>query len=187
MWWTKAQKNIYLLGKIKTSSHGESMATVKNSSCASIASLFLDIINIYLKMRFSIIAALNKRGDMNKEILKLKTVDEKYNFIRLRLSSKEYAKERRRFDMSGYDNKTGSCTVSNINILNEFADLGIYDYTHYLFLDFHKGTGTIYCLYWGDSSEKNIRRDVSGLGTTDIIYEIFQLTIFSGKDERRRN
>ncbi len=39
-------------------------------------------------------------------------------------------------------------TVFNTAILNEFADLGIYNYTSYLFLDFHNGTPTIYLKYF---------------------------------------
>lgn len=82
--------------------------------------------------------------------LKQMTKEEVFNFIRQRLSfSKELqeqfrhvnkdalAKEHRRFEMSGNESKTGQCTIFNTAILNEFADLGIYDYTSYLFLDFH--------------------------------------------------
>lgn len=78
--------------------------------------------------------------------LKQMTKEEVFNFIRQRLSfSKELqeqfrhvnkdalAKEHRRFEMSGNESKTGQCTIFNTAILNEFADLGIYDYTSYLF------------------------------------------------------
>lgn len=88
--------------------------------------------------------------------LKQMTKEEVFNFIRQRLSfSKELqeqfrhvnkddlAKEHRRFEMSGNESKTGQCTIFNTAILNEFADLGIYDYTSYLFLDFHNGTPTV--------------------------------------------
>ena len=76
--------------------------------------------------------------------LKQMTKEEVFNFIRQRLSfSKELqeqfrhvnkddlAKEHRRFEMSGNESKTGQCTIFNTAILNEFADLGIYDYTFY--------------------------------------------------------
>jgi hypothetical protein len=87
--------------------------------------------------------------------------------------------------MSGYEDKTGECTVNNLNILNKFADLGIYDYTTYLFLDFYKGCGTLYLQHWEDS--QNIEIELAGYGTTEIIYKIFKQTIFTEKHTRRRN
>ncbi len=39
--------------------------------------------------------------------------------------------------MSGYESHQGECTLQNLNVLNKFADLGIYDYTAYLYLDFY--------------------------------------------------
>ncbi|WMI65386.1 hypothetical protein RBH94_15140 [Aestuariibaculum sp. YM273] len=95
-------------------------------------------------------------------------------------------KQHKRFDMSGYESKTGQCTVWNMSVLNEFADLGIYDYTTYLFLDFYKGTPTIYLQYFYENDNIEIE-GLSGYGTTDLIYKIFELTIFSNKDKRRRN
>jgi hypothetical protein len=91
-----------------------------------------------------------------------------------------------RFEMSGYDyDKPGDCTISNMNILNKFAYLGIYDYTSYLYLDFYKGCGTIYLKYFHENDDIEIG-DLGGHGTTDIIYKIFELTIFSDKLTRRR-
>lgn len=95
-----------------------------------------------------------------------------------------FKREHRRFEMSGYDSTTGQCTVDNINILNLFADLGIYDYTQYLFLDFYKGTPTLYLRYFFEKD--NLEFDLSGYGTTELIYEIFQKTIFTDKPKRRR-
>ena len=46
--------------------------------------------------------------------------------------------------MSGYESKKEQSAVSNFSIVNEFADLGIYDYTKYLFVGFYKGTPTLY-------------------------------------------
>ena len=86
--------------------------------------------------------------------------------------------------MSGYETETGKCTVDNLAILNLFADLGIYDYTSYLFLDFYKGTPTLYLKYFHD--EDNFEFDYSGYRTTDIIYEVFLKTILSNKPTRRR-
>ena len=81
------------------------------------------------------------------------TKEEVLNFIRKRLSfgseikrqlkhvdEDDFSKEHRRFEMSGCEQTTGWCTLFNTAILNEFANLGIYDYTSYLFLDFDKGT-----------------------------------------------
>jgi hypothetical protein len=89
---------------------------------------------------------------MTTEELKNKPKEEVMNFIRERLSFdpgiensirntswEDKQKEHKRFEMSGYDIGTGDCTVWNTSLLNEFADLGIYDYTSYLFLDFYKG------------------------------------------------
>ena len=126
------------------------------------------------------------------------TKEEVFNFIRQRLSfndelleqfrhakKDDLAKEHRRFEMSGNESKTGWCTVFNTAILNEFADLGIYNYTSYLFLDFHNGTPTIYLKYFLE--DENLEYTFNGYTTTEIIFEILELTIFSGKPERKRN
>lgn len=120
------------------------------------------------------------------------------DFIRNRLRFKEriylrgvtgnhdMTKEHRRFDMSGYDRTTrGDCTLHNMAILNEFADLGIYDYTDYLFLDFYKGQPTLYMRYFKD--DKHLDFELCGWTTSEIIYFIFQKTILSGKNKRRRD
>ena len=144
---------------------------------------------------------------MTKEELQTKTKAQVMDFIRTRLRFKSVTlaqlrhldfmnsdKEHRRFEMSGYDyaNDTpGQCVVHNTAILNRFADLGIYDYTTYLFLDFYKGLGTLYYQYWREDEHRNTDNEgggcLGGVGTTEIIYEIFQLTIFSGRDTRRRD
>jgi len=117
---------------------------------------------------------------MEANELKSKTVEEVYSFIRQRLGT-------RRFEMSGYDSgKNETCTVFNISLLNEFADLGIYNYTAYLFVDFYKGSGTIYLKYFQDLEDKNYEVDVAGWKTVEIMYHIFELTIFSDRTKRRR-
>lgn len=135
---------------------------------------------------------------MTNQELKSKSKDEVLKFIREKLSLDPHIRfglktakgmqvehEHFRFDMSGYDWTPGSCTVHNLMVLNNFAHLGIYDYTDYLFLDFYKGIGTLYIRYWnGNQPEEH---DFSGYGTAEIIYEIFQLTIFSDKPTRRRS
>ena len=73
------------------------------------------------------------------------TKEEVFNLIRQRLSfgdelqqqlrhvdKDKFMKEHRRFEMSGFETQTGWCTVFNNDILNKFADLGIYNYTSYL-------------------------------------------------------
>lgn len=135
---------------------------------------------------------------MTREDLKTKSKEEVYEFIRQKLSfeanisnslrnidKEEFSKEHKRFEMSGYESNTGECTLSNLAILNEFAYLGIYDYTSYLFLDFYKGCGTLYLQYFGEN--ENIELELSGYGTTEIIYNIFEKTIFSNKKTRRRD
>jgi len=134
---------------------------------------------------------------MTKDELQLATKEEVFAFILQRLSfgsdvkdhlrhidNELFDKEHKRFDMSGYESETGQCTKLNMGIVNEFADLGIYDYTSYLFLDFYKGSGTLYFQYFGDSYNHEI--ELSGFGTTDIIYTIFEKTVFSNKSTRRR-
>lgn len=133
---------------------------------------------------------------MTKEELQSKTKEEVIDFISQQLAFNEvekhlkyvdkeqFKKEHKRFNMSGYEGKIGECTVSNLAILNEFANLGIYDYTTYLFLDFYKGIGTLYLQYFGEN--ENIELELGGYGTTEIIYTIFEKTIFSNKPTRRR-
>jgi len=135
---------------------------------------------------------------MTAEQLKTKSKEEIFEFIKKRLSLSRLIKhslyknfrfesvdrEHLRFEMSGDESETGQCTVDNLEILNRFADLGIYDFTHYLFLDFYKGTPTIYLSYFWE--EANLEYSLDGYGTTEIIYEVFQKTIFSGKSKRRR-
>lgn len=134
---------------------------------------------------------------MTKETLQSKTKAEIFDFIRQRLTFKNniesqlryidkevFKKEHRRFEMSGYEDEIGQCTKHNLAIVNEFADLGIYDYTHYLFIDFYKGHGTLYLKYFND--DKNLEFELGGYGTIEIIYEIFQKTILTKSSTRRR-
>ena len=135
--------------------------------------------------------------NLTVDMLKKQSKEEVYDFIRSRLAfddnlleqlrhidKDQMKKEHRRFDMSGYESKKGECTVSNISILNVFADLGIYDYTDYLFLDFYKGTPTLYMQYF--QSDERLQEDFNGYGTVELIYEIFERTIFSDRRVRRR-
>jgi hypothetical protein len=139
----------------------------------------------------------SKTKDATAEMLKKQSKEDVLNFIRKKLEfdenfisqfrtidEKQIRKEHRRFEMSGYENKIGQCTKHNLNIVNEFADLGIYDYTSYLFLDFYKGTPTLYLKYFNE--DENFEFDLGGLGTTEIIYTIFEKTIFTNKRTRRR-
>lgn len=141
---------------------------------------------------------LEEIRDQRIKELKSKSKEQIFDFIRETLSCKniindlrhinrdEFIKEHRRFDMSGYDgDEVGHCTVKNMDIVNEFAFLGIYDYTHYLFIDFYKGGGWIHLRYWNEKQETLI--DLDSIGTVEMIYTIFELTIFTDKRKRRRN
>lgn len=150
-------------------------------------------------LKLAIVVYENTAGEIRAiEMLKKQTKEEVLDFIRKRLSFKndilnhikyvdkgEMLREHRRFEMSGYESRKGECTVCNLAILNEFADLGIYDYTSYLFLDFYKGAPTLYLKYFGE--EENLEFDLYAYRTTEIIYFVFEKTIFSGKSERRRD
>ena len=136
---------------------------------------------------------MKTQKEQSEYIETLKTMEESEirEFIRERLTKDG---ERLRFEMSGYDNsdipnslyKKGSCTLHNQKILNVFAYLGLYDYTSFLFLDFYKGGSRLYLQYWGDD-ELFIDDDfTNGDTTTEIIYEIFKLTILSNRETRRR-
>ena len=91
---------------------------------------------------------------------------------------------RRRFEFSGYENKTGDCTLHNLSVLNTFAYLGIYDYTDFIFLDFYKGSVDLHYKFF--QSKEYICEDLTGYGTVDIIFFILNITIFSNNRERRR-
>ena len=138
---------------------------------------------------------LNKNQTLG--MLKKQSKEDVFNFIRERLAldknllsqlryikGEDMRKEHRRFEMSGYEDQKGQCTLFNLSIVNEFADLGIYDYTDYLFLDFYKGTPTLYLQYF--QSNEKLQLELGGYGTVEIIYEIFERTIFSEKPTRRR-
>ena len=96
----------------------------------------------------------------------------------------KFMKEHRRFEMSGFETQTGWCTVFNNDILNKFADLGIYNHTSYLFFDLYMGVPTVYLKYF--SEDENLEYTLDGYTTTEIIFTIFELTIFSWKTRQRR-
>lgn len=136
---------------------------------------------------------MKTQKEQSEYVETLKTMEESEikEFIRERLTKDG---ERLRFKMSGYDSsdipnslyEKGSCTLHNQKILNVFAYLGLYDYTDFLFLDFYKGGSRLYFKYWRDD-ELFINDDfTNGATTTEIIYEIFKLTILSNRDTRRR-
>ncbi len=92
-----------------------------------------------------------------------------------------------RFEMSGYDSGTGSTTINNQRVLNKFAHFGIYDYTHFLVLDFHKGCGSLYLKYWDTGEVVEMESHFGGWTTSEIIAQILILTVFSGRRKRRRS
>lgn len=129
---------------------------------------------------------------MTQEELKKMPMSEVKNFIRQTLSFKnvyphlyddirhmdkeQFEKEHLRFEMSGLDDDSVS---RNMNILNRFEYLGIYDCVSCLFLKFHKGIPMLTIQYW--DNDEFYRNEYNGYTTTEIIYEIFKLTIFSGR------
>jgi hypothetical protein len=127
------------------------------------------------------------RKEIEEEIQYLQNYlnDKEKNRSRYKDSYHLLNKEHMRFDMSGYESVKGQVTIYNMGILNKFADLGIYDYTSFLFLDFYKGTPSIYLKYWY-TDEYLEEDDLDGLTTSEIIYRIFELTIFTNKETRRR-
>lgn len=127
---------------------------------------------------------------MNIETLKQMTEHEVLNFIEKRLQfndfflhslkyhkgsfDEKYYKEHKRFDMSPSQTGKSEATAYNMSIVNLFADLGIYDSTRLLFLDFYKGCGTLYLKSFCD---KYYEYELSGYGSKDIILFILRKTI----------
>ena len=136
---------------------------------------------------------MKTQKEQSEYVETLKTMEESEirEFIRERLTKDG---ERLRFEMTGYDSsdipnslyEKGSCTLHNQKILNVFAYLGLYDYTNFLFLDFYKGGSRLYFKYWHDDELFINDAFTNGATTTEIIYEIFKLTILSNRDTRRR-
>ena len=132
---------------------------------------------------------------MTQEELKKMPMSEVKNFIRHTLSFKnvyphlsddirhmdaeQIEKEHLRFEMSGLDIDSVS---RNMNILNRFEYLGIYDCVDCLFLKFHKGTPRVTIQYRYD--DECHWYEFPGFTTTEIIYEIFKLTIFGKKNNQ---
>lgn len=150
----------------------------------------------WLKLAIVIYESTSSKSE-TAEMLKKQSKEDVLTFIRKRLAFDEdivnqlryidsngLNKEHRRFEMSGYESNKGECTLHNLSILNEFADIGIYDYTSYLFLDFYKGQGILYLKYF--NTNENLEYEFGGDGTAEIIYKIFELTIFSNINTRRR-
>ncbi len=150
----------------------------------------------WLKLGIVIYESTSSKSE-TVEILKNQSKEDVLTFIRKRLAFDEdiinqlryietdgLKREHRRFEMSGYESNIGECTLHNLSLLNEFADLGIYDYTSYLFLDFYKGHGVLYLKYI--NANENLEYELGGDGTVEIIYKIFELTIFSNMNTRRR-
>ncbi len=126
---------------------------------------------------------------MTAEILKEMSKDDVLDFIRQRrtITKEDGSIEKLSFDFDARDTKG---TIDNMNILNLFADLGIYDYTNYLFLNSRKGNFMLYMLYWADEAvfhHENghlIFDEYGGWTTSEIIYDVFEKTIFSDKPNK---
>ena len=92
--------------------------------------------------------------------------------------------EKLRFNMSGYEGHTGDCVIENQNILNKFAKFGIYDTTHFLYLDFYKGNGTLYYRLIGESNTQVIV--YGGYSTSEIIADILTRFVLDESLPKRR-
>jgi hypothetical protein len=90
----------------------------------------------------------------------------------------------KRFDMSGYG-ENNACHIYNTNILNLFADCGIYDCIRYLYLDAYKGSMTLYYSFW-DGKDAGKSEDFAGMGTVEIITWILQNFSINCTKEKRR-
>jgi hypothetical protein len=97
--------------------------------------------------------------------------------------NKDNLRNHYRFDMSGYDNEIDgniiNATVAVQRILSKFIWLGIYDYTEYLALDFYKGG--VYLYYSYDGRKHIIDEECDGYTTSEIIYHILCLTVFTNR------
>lgn len=145
--------------------------------------------------------------------LKEMTDKELYKFIRERLSIKNNIEWMRfnyfrlsesrhglGFEMSGYDNGDdcknnnlhGTCEIYNRHLLDIFSDIGIYDYTKFLDLDFYKGSGFLHYKLFYDykyNEPFNVHKiiDFGNESTSTIIFNILKLTVLSDNEERRRS
>lgn len=87
---------------------------------------------------------------------------------------------RLRFEMHVEYDEVSEDVEKNQFIIDLFKHLGIYNYTSNFSLKFHKGCPIITYQYY--SEYDTIENDqLGGYTTSEIIYEIFKLTIFSGK------
>lgn len=140
---------------------------------------------------------MNTHSQLLKSLYEKNMVDEIMYLIRCQLSDngcleddKDCRRIGHRFQMSGYGDNV---TSYNVSILNRFESWGIYDYTQMLTIDFYKGCGNIYYLPLGKRSWSNdgysgvMTFDVGGYSTSEIIFKILEVTIFSGAEKRRRD
>jgi hypothetical protein len=89
-------------------------------------------------------------------------------------------KSRLRFDMGVLFDEVSKGVEKNQFIIDLFKNLGIYNYTSKFSLKFHKGCPFINYVYYNEFLEHE--NDVlGGYTTSELIYEIFKLTIFSGR------
>lgn len=99
-----------------------------------------------------------------------------------RLSQDE--KKHLRFNMSG----CGNARKHNQDILAIFEDYGIYDSTHYLYLDTHKGAVHLYYHMWDkefDEPRTGIM-DLTTWGTRAIIKTILETFVINHPSRFRR-
>ena len=117
--------------------------------------------------------------DVSKSVSKM-TDEQLEEFVRGRLAYGRHAlsetrseeKPHKRFDMSGYGDRCGSCQLHNTAILNLFADCGIYNKILVIYLVAYKGTMVLYYTPWGEAELHSV--EYGGWGTVDILCDIIK-------------
>lgn len=131
--------------------------------------------------------------NVTAEDLRTMTKEQIMDYIRYMLrdpDSTDYRTQHRRIDMSGFNPEGTTNTQYNMDIINVFAHLGIYDYVDFLTLNCWKGWNGLYYRYTEmpetSSYFRNARNmvacaeeDLTGYGTVEIIYRILEVTVLS--------
>lgn len=131
--------------------------------------------------------------NVTAEDLRTMTKEQIMDYIRYMLrdpDATDYHTQHRRIDMSGFNPEGTTNTQYNMDIINVFAHLGIYDYVDFLTLNCWKGWNGLYYRYSDMPENYNyfgnarnlmacVEEDLSGYGTVEIIYRILEVTILS--------
>lgn len=107
---------------------------------------------------------------MTREELRLKSKNEILDFIKNRIAIKNLDNQLKEFESK-------NSASSSLNILDRFEDLNIYEITSFLIME----NKTLYIQYQGNNKKEEI--DLSNLSTSEIIYKVFEKTIFLNRQE----